>query len=483
VSFDLHGQEILGLVGENGAGKSTLVRILAGVHPPDEGKLRMGGSELAELTPKGADTLGIQAIHQEFTLAPNLTVAENIFLGHEPRRLGVVDFGAMRRITTEWLKRLGIAIDAEEVVGRLGVANQQLVEITRAVAKRARVLIMDEPTSALSSQEVKSLFRLIREFRDQGVALVFISHRLDEVMQLCDRALVLRDGEKVAEFTREEFSKDKMIRAMVGREVRERTVSVAEADGRPVLEVRDFVASYRANKHLSIPHFVVRAGEIVGLAGLMGAGRSEFAHALVGSHMVLRGNVFVNGNEVNLRSPRDAIDHGIGFVPESRKEQALFLHLTVRENLTMARLPSVTAMGVLRARYERALAEDLGRELDIRPRDPETEVVKLSGGNQQKVVIGRWLAIQPRVLILDEPTRGIDVGAKEEIYRLIERLVEQHVGVVIISSDLPELLRVSHRIVTLMEGEVTGEVDRSEATQEKVMWLATHRPERREEVK
>ncbi|MDQ3694099.1 MAG: sugar ABC transporter ATP-binding protein [Chloroflexota bacterium] len=472
--------ECLALVGENGAGKSTLMKILSGVYLPDEGRLAFDGAPVILSSPRQAQELGISIIYQEFNLMPNLTVMENVFVGREPNRAGFVRRRTMERQTRDLLGQLGVRLRPDAVVRDLSVADQQMVEIAKALSTNARLVIMDEPTSALSETEVTALMQLIRQLKARGLGVIFITHRLDEVFQICDRITVLRDGQNVGSAPMAEVNPDWIVRTMVGRELGElfqKEAAAVAVDAAPALEVRGLSRTGTRRDASAIVledvHLTVRAGEIVGLAGLVGSGRTEVVRALFGADPFDRGEILIDGRPVLVRSPRDAIRQGIGLVPEDRKTQALVLDLTVRENITLASLGDVVRSGFVRFRRERARAREFVEALRIRTPSLEQRVVNLSGGNQQKVVIAKWLALRPRVLIMDEPTRGIDIGAKAEVHHLMSELASEGVAILMISSELPEVLGMSDRVLVMRQGRISGELSRAEATQERIMALAT----------
>jgi ABC-type sugar transport system ATPase subunit len=479
VDFVVRRGEIHALLGENGAGKSTLLKILAGAQPPDSGTITLDGEAVELESPFDAQERGIVTIYQEFNLIPTLTVAENVFIGREPLRFGVVDWSRMRRETAIIIGRVGLDLNPDRLVADLSVAEQQMVEIAKALAVSSRLIIMDEPTSALAESEVARLFQICRELRDQGIGIVFVSHRLDEVKTLCDRLTVLRDGELVGSADVADVSIDDIIRMMVGREVdRLFKRRGTHLTGAMALEVeglsaegdlRDLAATRLVDISLG-----VAKGEIVGLAGLVGAGRTELARAIFGADPRSRGRVLVEGLPVAAESPEAAIRAGIGLVPEDRKQQALFLALAVRLNLSIAALGRLTRrFGFIDDRAEAALVDEYRQRLNIRMASPQVEVGNLSGGNQQKVVLARWLALQPKVLIVDEPTRGIDVAAKAEVHQLLFELAETGIAILAISSELAEVLTLSDRILTMREGRLTGDVPIDEASEERLMQLMT----------
>ncbi len=477
VDFELRAGEVTALVGENGAGKSTLLKILGGVVQADAGEIVLRGEPVEISDPRRAEKLNIAVIHQELNLAEQLSVAENVFVAHEPRtRLGFVDFARMRADTRTLLEALQTTgVDPGTEVGRLNLARRQMVEIAKALALDAEILVMDEPTSALSASEVSVLLRLIGRLRDRGVAVVYVSHRLAEVFAVADRITVLRDGRLVGVRERAASDPDEIVGMMVGRKLEE-FYDEAErtTPGETVLEVRGL--RRRPSPRTVALHdvsFTVRAGEILGVAGLVGAGRSEVARAMFGVDRVDACELLVKGRAVRPTSPRAVIAAGIGFMPEDRKLQGLFLDLAVRSNVSAASTGRLSRRGFIRARADREMAADAVERLSIRVSSVERPVRGLSGGNQQKVVLAKWLALDPEVLILDEPTRGVDIGAKAEIYRLIRRLVARGVAVVMISSELPEILELSDRVLVMREGAMAGELARTEADERGIMALAT----------
>jgi rhamnose transport system ATP-binding protein len=477
VTLSLLPGEVHALVGENGAGKSTLIRILAGATLPDAGDVRLGGAAVPLGSVRTAEAAGIAAIHQEGPSFPDLSAADNVFVGHEPRRgFGLLlDRDRMRRETAALLARLGMGrIDPATTLARLPMAARQMVGIARALARDSRVLILDEPTASLSSSEVENLFAVIRDLRSRGVALLYVSHRLDEIFALADRVTVLRDGRVVETCPIAGVTRDGLIRKMVGRDIASLAGDGAEAAGvgEVVLEVSD-LGIPGAFENVS---FTVRAGEIVGLAGLVGAGRSEVVRAVFGADRPQSGGAWVDGVPVPPGSVTEAIRCGIALVPEDRQALGLVLPLSVHDNLVLAVLREL-AHGVVRSRRREAeVVAGLMKDLGVRAASPALPAAALSGGNQQKLVLGKWLAANPRVLLLDEPTRGVDVGAKAEIYRLIRRLTEDGMATLLISSDLPELLAMSDRILVMRRGRIVGELTGAEATEERVLTLALGEP-------
>jgi ribose transport system ATP-binding protein len=474
VHIELDRGEVLALVGENGAGKSTLMKILSGIYSPDEGRIVMDGDEVDVSDPKAAQKLGISIIHQEMNLMPHLTVAQNIFIGREPRTGPWLHEGQLNKRAKVLLDDLGIHLRPTQVVGDLTVASQQMVEIAKALSfDHTKILIMDEPTSAISIQETQVLFRLIRSLRDRGVGIVYISHRMEELRQIADRVTVLRDGQYVGTRRMDEVTDDEIIAMMVGRDISAAYSSrpdVPPQSDEVVLSVRGL----STKALLRDVSFELHRGEILGFAGLMGAGRTETARAIIGADPTNAGSVAVHGKEVRISGPEVAVKHGIGYLPEDRKRHGLMLEQDVTFNVSMASLKDNKGpMGFLRHGQIRKVADRYIKALRIKTPSNRTNVKTLSGGNQQKVVIAKWLARNCDVLIFDEPTRGIDVGAKEEIYKLLNQLAEEGKAVIMISSELPEILRLSHRVVVMSEGRVTGTLPADRADQETIMKLAT----------
>jgi len=471
VSFSVLPGEVHALVGENGAGKSTLMKILAGAEPKDSGEILIDGQPAAIDSPQAAIHLGISIIYQEFNLVPYMSAAENIYLGREPRgRLpGFVNFGRMYREAQQVIDRLGVPLSVRTPINRLSIAQQQMVEIAKATSQNARIIAMDEPSATLTEHELESLFALIRQLKADGVSIIYISHRLEEVFQIADRVTVLRDGKLVATVDVAETNREEIIRMMVGRELTEKIPARRVEIGGPALTV----SGLRRAGILEDISFSVRRGEVLGLAGLVGAGRTEVARAIFGADPIDDGEILLDGRKVEIRSPQDAIRLGIGLVTEDRKALGLILGMAVRENISLANLGALARLGFVSRRREREVASQFVADLMIKTPSVEQQVQNLSGGNQQKVVLAKWLFTQSKVMIFDEPTRGIDVGAKTEIYSLMNRLAERGVAIVMISSELPEILGMSDRILVMHEGRIAGELSREESTQEKIMHLAT----------
>jgi rhamnose transport system ATP-binding protein len=466
VSFDVQAGEVHALLGENGAGKSTLIKIVSGVFKPDEGVIRVDGRETQLNSPDDARRAGIATIYQELLLFPELSVAENVFMGHAPRaRGGRLDWGAMRARAEELLASLDIHdLAPNRIVGALSVGNRQRVEILRALSQDARLLIMDEPTAALTEYDVTRLFDIVRRLKSRGVGIIYISHRMDEIFALADRVTVLRDGAQVGTRRVAETSSAELVQLMVGRRIESLFPKIAAKIGAPVLEVRDLVRR-PMTKSVSL---TVHAGEIVGLAGLVGSGRSELAQTIFGVTPAESGEIVLLGEPVQIRSPAAARALGIAYVPEDRGTQGLVRPMNVRENFSLASLAKVSRGGFIDRAAETRLAQDGVARFNVKASSLDQIVGRLSGGNQQKIVLGKWLANQPKLLILDEPTRGIDVGAKAEIHRLMSELAGAGLAILMISSELPEVLGMSDRVLVMREGRLVAEFVRSEAIPEAV---------------
>ena len=472
----LRGGEVLALVGENGAGKSTLMKLLSGIYTPDEGEFFLDGQPVAVTGPKHAQDLGISIIHQEFNLMPDLTVAQNIFIGREPRTGGfLLGERALNARAQELIDRLHLPLRPKQIVGSLTVAKQQMVEIAKALSYDARILIMDEPTAALNDAEVRVLHEIIRRFRRPETGVIYISHRMDELKAISDRITVIRDGRYIDTLDTAGTSMSAVIARMVGREI---SADAGPEDVRQDRETLLTVSGLSTKALLKDVSFELRRGEILGFAGLMGAGRTEVARALVGADPISAGTITLRGRPVRIGSPAEAARHRIGYLSEDRKQLGLLLEQDVTANVVLSSLTERFArFGFVRKRAMRATARELVGSLRVKTPSVDQTVKNLSGGNQQKVVLAKWLARDCDVLIVDEPTRGIDVGAKEEIYALLNSLAGQGKSIIMISSELPEVLRMSHRVVVMSEGRITGELPAAQATQERVMHLATLRPD------
>ncbi|MDP8995782.1 MAG: sugar ABC transporter ATP-binding protein [Pseudomonadota bacterium] len=472
--FSLRAGEVHALMGENGAGKSTLMRVLSGVIQPDKGDVFVNGKPVIIHGPRVAQELGISIIHQELNLMNQLSVAQNIFIGREPRKaFGIfVDDVKQNADAQALFQHMKIDIDPVAEVGTLTVAKQQLVEIAKAISFNSKVLIMDEPTSALNDAEVKHLFRIIAEFKAQGVGIIYITHKMDEVKKIADRVTVMRDGQTIETLPAAHTPISKIISLMVGRELGDAGRVEGKGGGEEALRVDGL------NQGTTIcdVSFSLNKGEILGFAGLMGAGRTEVARAIFGADPITSGEIYVHGKRVKIASPTDAVRHGIAYLSEDRKRFGLVTPMTVADNITMASWRRfISRIGMMKDSVMRSLAQDYALKLQIKTPTVEQETRLLSGGNQQKVVIAKWLLRDCDILIFDEPTRGIDVGAKAEIYKLLQRLADQGKAIVVISSELPEVLRLSHRIIVMCEGRITGELEGKSATQEAIMILAAQR--------
>jgi len=470
VDFELRPGEVHALVGENGAGKSTLMKVADGLYAPDEGMLEVGGETVSFSSPRDAEAAGIAMIPQELDLFPELSVAENLFVGRKrPRKSwGGLDWDAMQDEARKRLDSLGVSIDVTSTVKRLSAANQQVVAIARALVGEARAVIMDEPTSSLTGREVRQLFSIIEDLTAEGVGVVYISHRLEEVFEIADRVTVLRDGHHIKTAPAEDLDAGELVRLMVGRPLNELFTRSESSPGEVALEVRGLT---RAGEFEDVD-LTLRRGEILGLAGLVGAGRTELAQSIFGIRPAESGEVLVEGEEVRIRSPRAAMERGIFYVPEERRSQGLILPFSIKNNITLSILDRISRFGFV-PRSERQTADRFAKELSIRGAKVSDPVGRLSGGNQQKVVVAKSLAREPGILLLDEPTRGVDVGAKSEIYRLMDSLAKEGKAVLLISSELEEVLSMADRVLVMREGRISGEFDREEATQENVMTAAT----------
>ena len=469
VHFELRSGEVMALLGENGAGKSTLMKILSGVYTRDSGSVEIFGKEYGDLTPKQAQALGVAIIHQELNMCPHLSVTENMFLGRERYKGPVLDRRGMEAEAKRILDDLCIDISPSETVGNLPVSKQQMVEIAKALSINARVLIMDEPTSALTAKEIDELFRIIRRLKDSGCGIVYISHRLEELQHIVDRVTIMRDGQYITSTNFVDTTMADIITNMVGREIKEQFPRVECQKGEKIFEVKHLNAG-RIVRDIS---FSLYAGEIVGFAGLMGAGRTETTRAIFGADPRESGEIFLDGKKITIHTPSDAIKAGIVLAPEDRKKDGLCTKLPIRENIALPNLDLLcNPLGVINRKKEDEMCDKVVQELRIKTPNVEIDAAGLSGGNQQKVVVGKWLARDSRVVIFDEPTRGIDVGAKYEIYQLILDLANKGKTVIMVSSEMPELLGVCDRILVMSGGRLAGEVDAKTATQEDIMRLA-----------
>lgn len=471
VDLEVRSGEIHVVMGENGAGKSTLMKILAGVYTADKGEIYLSGQRVHIGNPLEAIHLGINLIYQELSIAPNLSVAENIFMGSELSHHGLIDRSSMLKKSAEILKLLGAPYSPATIAGSLSIAEQQQIEIARALNHKSKILIMDEPTAALSDRETDKLFEVVLSLRDQGISIIYISHRMNEVARIADRVSVLRDGQYIGTLEKKEINPRKIVTMMVGRSLDDFYKHEINTNVRKGTFIVDGFSDGKLVEDVS---FDVGAGEILGISGLVGAGRTELARMIFGIDSRKSGVLYLDGEEISIRTPGDAIRYSIGYVPEDRKSQGLFLDMSVGDNIGMNVLPDLSKGGVLPKGTNDRFSLKAIKDLNIKVASPSAKVLSLSGGNQQKVLLARWLAINPRVLILDEPTRGVDVGAKSEIYRIIGELASRGVAVIFISSELPEIVGIAQRVLIMREGRMIGEIrERSEISQENIMSYAT----------
>ncbi|HRL10260.1 MAG TPA: sugar ABC transporter ATP-binding protein [Aggregatilineales bacterium] len=468
VNFELNYGEVHALVGENGAGKSTLIKVLGGIVPRDSGRITFEGREVVYNSPAEAQAAGIAIIHQELSMMPHLSVIENLFMHDMSRRLGMVRWRDMQRRAREALALVDLHVPLNASVQSLPISQRQMIEIARALTANAKLIIMDEPNSSLSDTETERLFALIHSLKARGIAIIYVSHKIDEVLAISDRITVFRDGGYIGTIDTVTATEQKVINMMVGRELDRSAISVPTYTEEVLLEVRDLCGP--GYEHIS---FDVRKGEIVAFSGLIGAGRSEVMSTIFGAAKRTAGEIRLKGKPVRFRSPADAIHQGIAMVQEDRKVLSLFMDLPIAHNVSMAQLPRMTRTGTINHRRERSLVNDFVKQLDVRLASISNAVGSLSGGNQQKTVLARWLATLPKLLILDEPTHGVDVGAKAEIYELIRALARSGVGIILVSSELPEVLALAHRVAVMHEGRLTGILDRSGASEETLMAYAT----------
>ena len=470
VKFELRSGEVMALLGENGAGKSTLMKILSGVYTRDEGTMEIFGKSYENLTPKQAQAAGVAIIHQELNMCRHLTVTENMFLGREIKGGISLNNSKMQKEAKKILDDLHIDISPDQVVGDLPVSKQQMVEIAKALSINATILIIDEPTSSLTAKEIDDLFRIIRKLRDEGRGIVYISHRLEELSHIVDRVTIMRDGHNITSGNFKDMTMDEIIRNMVGREINEKFPRVECEKGKKIFEVKNL----NAGKMVRNINFSLYEGEIVGFAGLMGAGRTETTRAIFGVDPKDSGEIYVDGKQIQISCPMDAIRNGVVLAPEDRKKDGLCTKLSIRQNLALPNLDLVCSkMGVVNSAKEDALCEKAVKDLRIKTPNVEIDSGNLSGGNQQKVVVGKWLARDSRVVIFDEPTRGIDVGAKVEIYNLMNDLKNQGIAVMFVSSEMPEVMGIADRIIVMCDGRITGEVMAKEASQDEILTMAT----------
>jgi ribose transport system ATP-binding protein len=475
VDLEIYPGEVVALIGENGAGKSTLMKILWGVYQPDDGSMVINGQAVSIHSVADALKLGIAFIHQELNVFDNLDVAANIFLGREPRKAGFLNLIDNKRMYAEaqtYVDRLGLAVSSRTPLSKLSMGHQQMVEIAKALSQQARILIMDEPTSSLTLTETERLIEVVKDLRANGVSIIYISHRLGEVQELADRVVGLRDGRNAGGLAREAISHDAMVRMMVGRDLEDFYVHPEGVVRHPCFEVRDLRTRRYPQRAVS---FKVNKGEIMGFAGLVGAGRSELAQAIFGVDPAVGGGILLEDKPVKVQSARDAIEKGIYLIPEDRRNVGLILEDPIRKNITLPSLLRYASVGLIKFESERKAASDIFKKLNVKAPSVEERVGNLSGGNQQKVVLAKWLSLSPHVLIFDEPTRGIDVGAKAEIYELMRGLAESGVAIMMISSDMEEILGVSERVAVMHEGQLTGVLDRSGCSEEAIMRLAVGR--------
>jgi ribose transport system ATP-binding protein len=475
VDFSASPGEVHAVVGENGAGKSTLMKILAGAYHPDGGSILLRGNKVSFASPGEAQRHGIAIIYQEFNLLPELTVAENIFLGREPRkRSGFIDNLRLYTAAEELLNSLGMEIELHTRVAELGVAQQQMVEIAKALSQNADIIMMDEPSAVVSGKELESLFRIIRSLKASGKTVIYISHRIDEIFQIADRATVLKDGKLVGIVKTSQVDKPTIVRMMVGRSLSETFPPRSPRKDREEVLSVEGVCRGNALKKVS---FKAYAGEILGIAGLVGAGRTETARAVFGADPIECGEIFLKGHKLKRRTPKSAISRGVGFITEDRKKDGLIQSLSVRKNLTLAILDRIRKLFFVQERREKVMTRDFVNRFNIISPSIEQEVRFLSGGNQQKVILAKWIGIKPSLLIMDEPTRGIDVGAKSEVYLLMRRLANEGTAIIMISSELPEIIGMSDRIIVMHDGRITGELSPEEASEERILMLATGQKE------
>lgn len=468
VNLKVKKGEIHGLIGENGAGKSTLMKILSGAYTRDTGEIYLEGEPEEIGSPKRAEELGISIIYQEFNLVPSLSVAENIFLGKLPKKNKLVDWGVIKGLAEKALVEVGITIDPDTAIEELSVAEQQMVEIAKAISLDCKILVMDEPTSALTGEETQKLFKVMKRLKKQGIAIIFISHRLEEMFEITDRISVLRDGQYIGTEDKGGITEDKLISMMVGRSLSQKFPAKEYQAGKKIFSVEGLT-----NEKIKDVSFSLKEGEILGIAGLVGSGRTETVRAIFGADQLESGKIYINDKEIKITSPKSAIKAGIGLVPEDRKSQGLVLKLSVKENILMAALKKALKGFFLSPEKEAMIGRKYVKDLKIKTPGTDSLVNNLSGGNQQKVVLSKWLNCDPDIIIMDEPTRGIDVNSKMEIYNIIVELVKRGKGIIIVSSELPEILGISDRIIVMHEGEVKGELKSQDATQEKIMHYAT----------
>jgi len=470
VDLQLKPGEVRALVGENGAGKSTLIKIISGVYQPTEGEIYLNGTREEIADPYEALQRGIAPVHQEVNLEPYLSVAENIFIGRQPKnKMGLVDYKKMNADATRWLTELGVTIDPDLPLGMASIAERQMVAIVRAVSLEAKVLIFDEPTSSLTQKEIDHLFQVIKGLKEKHIGIIYISHRLEEIFQICDTITIMRDGVVVANELLKKMNTDSIVKMMIGRDLKDMYIKTKAKIGEPVLEVKNvFVKGI-----LNDISFSLKAGEILGISGLVGAGRTELARALFGDLPISSGQVIIDGKSVKTKNPKSAIKSGIGLIPEDRKDLGLVIELPVKNNISMTIFKILSKFGVVNQSKETKIAGDYVNQLAIKTPSLEQKVKFLSGGNQQRVVIAKWLATNPKILIVDEPTRGIDVGAKAEIHKLLDELANQGVAILMISSELPEIIAMSDRVLVIYQGRIRAELQGKRINEEEIMRYAT----------
>jgi ribose transport system ATP-binding protein len=470
VRFDLRSGEVMALLGENGAGKSTLMKILSGVYTRDGGSMEIFGKEYGDLNPKLAQEVGVAIIHQELNMCKHLSVAENMYLGREKTRGVMLSNSEMEAEARAILDELNIGLEPQQIVGDLPVSKQQMVEIAKALSTNARILIMDEPTSALTAREIEDLFRIIKDLKAKGCGIVYISHRLEELQHIVDRVTIMRDGQYITSMNFQDVTMDEMIAHMVGREIKEKFPRVSCEKGKKVLEVKHL----NAGPMVRDVSFDLYEGEIVGFAGLMGAGRTETTRAIFGVDPKTGGEIILDGREVKIYKPEDAIKAGIVLAPEDRKKDGLCTKLSIRHNIALPNLDLICSkLGVVSSAKEQEMCSRVVKDLKVKTPNVEVSAGNLSGGNQQKIVVGKWLARDSRVVIFDEPTRGIDVAAKVEIYNLMNDLKKQGIAVMFVSSEMPEVMGIADRIIVMCDGRITGELSAQEATQNQILTYAT----------
>lgn len=470
VDFAIGAGEVVALAGENGAGKSTLMKILGGVYQPDDGQVFVDGKEVAIRSVSDASVYGIGFVHQELNVLDNLTAAENVYLGREPRQFGfLVDRAKLNADAEVFLKRLGLDIPGKTRLSELSIAQQQMVELAKALSLNARILIMDEPTSSLTLTETERLLEVIKDLRNQGVSIIYISHRLGEIKEIADRVVVLRDGKNAGVLEREQINHDAIVKLMVGRDIVRQDRAQNASESSDSITVKDLRTRRYPNHAIS---FDVRKGEILGFAGLVGAGRSDAAQAIFGVEVPVGGSVTIDGKVIRINSATDAIKNGIYLIPEDRRNSGLILDIPIRENITLPALSRYSSGGLVNKTAETTRSKEMCERLNVKAPSVESKAANLSGGNQQKVVLAKWLSLEPKLLIFDEPTRGIDVGAKSEIYQLMRDLAKSGVAIVMISSDMEEVIGESDRVAVMHEGSITGILNRDEANEEAIMRLA-----------